>query len=458
MTMIDHLAQLIFNIYEAFTVALYVREGDRLTCLSATTFAKSFEQTKDIPIEGTLPGWVVKHGEPLVIPNFDKDESALGYYKNHEGIKSFLGYPTEGNGVIVVDSKKKYVFTDKEKKILKSFALMIEEELERTTKWQDREDVLEELSTEKRILDFFSQLNQSKISVPEVLSEALHISGGDFGFIGVEKRGKLNIQDVAGAGNYEEIRKECHPTESIASFVMEGGREMLLPLNSGYLREKPLFFPGEPLKARQFFGFPLVADDVAFGVVGFVALYDTQLKENAIGVLRNVSSLLALYYTSLWMKEHLERLKDFDPVTGALQFSVFLALLEKMIKRDDRFSLISVKLDDLTACNRAMGVEFTDNLLRKVLQVVKYCTGSKSFVTRKSGGHFYVAVKGNETFETRNMLKFLHHAISKSLSEEKLSDMGNKVEIAVANFPDDTRDLWKLFDKQKETKFRKIID
>ena len=78
--MIDRLSQLIFNIYEAFTVALYIREKDMLNCISSVTFARSFDQRRSIPIESTLPGWVIKHNAPLIIPNFDKDEDVLGYY------------------------------------------------------------------------------------------------------------------------------------------------------------------------------------------------------------------------------------------------------------------------------------------------------------------------------------------------------------------------------------------
>jgi GAF domain-containing protein len=129
--MIDRLSQLIFNIYEAFTVAVYIRERDMLNCLSSVTFARSFDQNKPIPIESTLAGWVIKHNAPLIIPNFDRDEDALGYYGSPEGIKSFMGYPLETEGVIIVDSKKKYVFTDKEKKILGSFASLIHEEIEK---------------------------------------------------------------------------------------------------------------------------------------------------------------------------------------------------------------------------------------------------------------------------------------------------------------------------------------
>ena len=457
MAIIDGLSQLIFNFYEAFTVAFYVKENDRLNCVSSMTFAKSFDKHKSIPIEGTLPGWVMKHNEALIIPNFDRDADALGYYGADEGIKSFMGYPMENNGVIIVDSKKKYVFTDKEKKHLSSIVSMIHEELEREKKSVERDEALEELYAEKRILGLFNELSLSKISLLEILREMLHLSGGDFCFIGMEKRGRLTIQDVAGSGEYEEIKKECHPGESIASMVMEGGREMFLPHSSGYLREKPLFFPGEPLKARQFFGFPLIADDVPFGVIGFVALYEPHLRESAIGTLRNLTSLLALYYTSLWMKENAERLKDFDPITGAIQFPVFLALIEKMAKRQDRFSLISVKLTSVSAYNRKMGIEQANNIIRKVFQVVKYYAGSQSFITRKGGGHFYIALKGSETFETRNTVKLLQLAISKSLSEEGLSSgTGNVVESTMTSFPGDTGDFWKLFETKEEKKAKKI--
>jgi len=456
--MIDGFSQLIFNIYEAFTVALYVRDDDRLNCLSSVTFAKSFDNRKSIPIEGTLPGWVIKHNAPLIIPNFDRDEGALGYYGSTEGIKSFMGYPMDTKGVIIVDSKKKYVFTDKEKKILGSFVSVIHEELEREKRTLNTEETIEELYAEKRILNLLSALNTSKMSIHGVLTEILGLSGGNFCFIGMEKKGRLVIQDVVGVEDTEAIKKECHPGESIASVVLEGGRELLLPHGSGYLREKPLFFPNEPLKAKQFFGFPLITEDTAFGVIGFVSLYDRELKENAIAALRNLSSLLSLYYTAQWMRGHLDRIKDFDPVTGAVQFPVFLSIVEKMAKKNERFSILCVKLGNIGLYNKRMGSEGTNDLLRRLCQVIRYCAGGKAFVTRKGGGRFFVLLKGGETFETRNMMKLLYHAIGKSLSEEGLSTGAGMIELGTASFPDDSSDLWELFDRIEEKKIRKFIE
>lgn len=352
--MIDRLSQLIFNIYEAFTVVLYMREKDMLNCISAVTFARSFDQKRPVPIESTLPGWVIKHNSPLIIPNFDKDEDVLGYYGGDEGIKSFMGYPMDTSGVIIVDSKKKYVFTDKEKKILASFASLIHEEMEREEKAAHAEETIDELFAERRIMNLLSALNTSKVSTPEVLSEILGLSGGSFCFIGTERKGRLAVQDVAGIASGDMVQKEC-PAGSIASLVLEGGHELLLPHDSAYLREKPVLFPNEPFKARQFFGFPLITEDTTFGVLGFISLNEIKLKESAIGALRNVSSLFSLYFTTQWMREHLDRIRDFDPVKGAVQFPVFLGGVESIERKKERFSIICVKLGKMELYKRRMG-------------------------------------------------------------------------------------------------------
>jgi GGDEF domain-containing protein len=452
MGMIDGFTNLIFNVYEAFTVALFIKHRENLKCVSHVSFANSFDKNKNVPVEGSLPGWVMKHNEPLIIPNFDKDESTLGYYGNPEGIKSFMGFPVENKGVIVVDSKKKWVFTDKEKKILKSFVTVIHEEIENERRFFDMEEKLDELNTERRILNLFNVLNQSKISVNEIFKECINLSRADFCFVGIERNEKMFVHDVIGTDNKEYIKKECPTGSSIASVVMEGGRELLLPHSSRFLSEKPLFFPGEMVKVKQFFGFPLIISDVTFGMVGFVSLSDNNLKDQTIGFLRNVSTLLSLYYSSLWMRENLEKLKDFEPVTDALQFPVFLEISDKIIKRSEKFSLLSIKLPGIKPCNKLMGLDFTNKLLKKVFHIIKNCTGTRAYIARKGGGHFCALLKDSDVNEVNGILRVLHYSIAKGLAEEKVDSIMNDVEIGISYFPEDSADIWGLLDKADHNK------
>jgi len=447
MGMIDRFTNLIFNVYEAFTVALFINHEDKLKCISYVSFSNSFNKNKYLPVEGSLPGWVMKHNEPLIIPNFDKDENTLGYYGNPEGIKSFMGFPIENKGVIVVDSKKKWVFTDKEKKILKSFVEVIHEEIENERRFFDMEEKLDELNNERRILNLFSVLSQSKISENEIFKECINLSHADFCFVGIEKNGKMFIHDVIGIDNGKYIKKECLPGSSIASVVMDGGRELLLPHSSRFLSEKPLFFPGEMVKVKQFFGFPLMINDMTFGMIGFVSSSDNKLKEQRIGFMRNVSTLFSLYYSSLWMRENLERLKDFEPVTDAIQFPVFLKISDKIIKKSETFSLLSIRLSGIKPCNKIMGIDFTNRLLKKIFHIIKNCTGTRAYIARKGGGHFCVLLRDSDVNETNGILRVLHYSITKGLAEEKVDNIMNEVEIGISYFPEDSVDIWGLLDK-----------
>lgn len=447
MTIIDGLCQVIFNTYEAFTAAIYVREGEMLHCLSSVTFAGSFDRNRDIPVEGSLPGWVIKHHETLIIPNFDKDEDALGYYGTTEGIKSFMGYPIEGEGIIVVDSKKKYVFTDKEKKILGGFGALIFQNLEQERRFQEMEERIEELSRDRRILHLFKELSQASVTVTDVLGECADFSGADFAFTAIEKGGKVALRDRYPGETGAVTGGEYPMGQSIASVVIEGGRELLLPHSSGFLRERPLLFQGETLRAKQFFGFPLTEGEQVFGLAGFGSTSATSLREHAIGSLREVSLLLSLYYAALLRKESSEKVMDLEPVTGALHFSAFLRILDSCVKAGEPFSLLSLKLTDLAEWNRKLGPDYTNRLLKKAFKVLRYCAGGKALIARKGGGHFYVLLRGNGILEVNNVLKVMGYTIRKSMAEEKwLEGLGN-LETGVARFPDDGNDLWDLLDR-----------
>lgn len=449
MSLIDSFSELIFNVCEAFTVALLLKDEERFRCLSSVTFARSFDRDRKIPIDATLPGWVLKHNEPLIIPNFDKDESTLGYYGAQEGIKSFMAYPLEAAGVIVVDSKKRYVFTDREKKLLGHFVSMIERELEREKRLQELEERNEELSAERRIIRSFLKPDLSEASLHEVLEECLLLCQGDLCFIGIERNGKLAIVDSAGASAKSLRLRECPMTGTVASMVLEGRKEFLLPHGSGYLREKPLLFSDEGPKARQFFGFPLLFDEEAFGLTGFVSLSDERLRDDVIGLLREISSLTSLYFVRNWTKGALERGQSIDPVTGVLLFAPFFKRVETWVREKKNFLLVSVKVAGFHAYYRLLGVEAADSVLRKIARGVEHCLGKTALLTKAGESHFYAVTRGSQTLEAANMARVLNYTILSAMSDTGIEAKG-ALQIGMAQFPEDGDSLWALLERADE--------
>jgi GGDEF domain-containing protein len=392
---------------------------------------------------------VLKHNEPLIIPNFDKDESTLGYYGSEEGIKSFMAYPLEAPGVIVVDSKKRYVFTDREKKLLGNFVSMIGKELEKEKRLQELEEKSEELVVERRIIRFFLKSGLSEVSLEEVLEECLALCRGDFCFVGVERNGKLVIVDCAGTEANNLRLKECPMTGTVASMVLEGRKEFLLPHGSGYLKEKPLLFSDDGMKAKQFFGFPLLFDEEAFGLAGFVSLSDVGLRDGVIGLLRDISSLLSLYFMRTWTKGTLERGKFVDPVTGALLFAPFFKKIEAWVQERKDFSLVSVKVPGFHVYNRLLGVEATDRVLRKIVQSVEQCLGKTALVTKAEVSHFYAVTRDPQALEAENMARVLNYTILSAMADSRIETKG-ALRIGVAEFPEDGESLWALLDRADE--------
>lgn len=446
MSTLDALVQLIFNVYEAFTVAVYLRQGDVLSCLSSYTFSRNFDQLRKIPVESSLAGWVVKHNEALIIPNFDKDEGTLGYYGATEDIKSFMGYPLEVPGVIVIDSKKKYVFTDKEKKILAHFVTIMHDEVEREKRLQEIEELNEEMLVERRIIDYFRHAGTREDSEERVLRECLSLAGGDLCFVGLEQEGGLAVTRAMGQSAGSILGKKCAMRGSVSSMVIERGLESLLPYKSGYLKDRPILFDGDALRARQFFGFPLIIDDIPYGLLGLVSLSETSLKEKSIGLLRDISLLFSLFLSASWLKRDRKRSRDLDPVTGALRYSTFCKKVEEWAKKGEQFSVVSVKIPRIEDYNRVAGVDFTDKLFQAVYQSIEYCIGKQAIITRSAGGQFFGAVEGMDPTDISNMLKILNYTITTNMPEGNRT-VRRLAQTGLAHCPQDGQDVWQLLER-----------
>jgi len=81
------------------------------------------DQTVIHPGQG-LVGWILRNQKPLLINNFDRKRSHLGYYEDNaeSKIKAFMGCPLPGGGALCLDSRRTYSFSDKDQKILDLFA------------------------------------------------------------------------------------------------------------------------------------------------------------------------------------------------------------------------------------------------------------------------------------------------------------------------------------------------
>jgi GAF domain-containing protein len=127
----DRILGILCSVLDAYSAVLFLPQPPSEGKESVHTIASSFslgdkiDLTAEIQEGRGMVGWLARNREPLLVSNFDKRKHNLGYYTGNEeaNIKAFMGCALPDNrGIICVDSKRQYSFSEKDQKILHLFA------------------------------------------------------------------------------------------------------------------------------------------------------------------------------------------------------------------------------------------------------------------------------------------------------------------------------------------------
>ncbi len=117
---------IICSVFDAYSATLFLPKegGNGCELVAAFSLGDSIAWGAQSAPDKGLVGWIYRNKQPIVLPNFEQRHNKLGYYENDEEskIKAFMGCPISTGGVLCVDSKRQYSFSDKDSKILQMFA------------------------------------------------------------------------------------------------------------------------------------------------------------------------------------------------------------------------------------------------------------------------------------------------------------------------------------------------
>ncbi len=131
-TLEQQLLDLFAGVFDAYSVVLFLpvqADGGDAECRLAAYFNLDSHVDHDCVIAAGqgLVGWIMANKKPLEIQNFNQvndGHNALLYYGavDEPGIKAFMGCPLPGGGVLCVDTKRQYSFSEREHKHLHMLA------------------------------------------------------------------------------------------------------------------------------------------------------------------------------------------------------------------------------------------------------------------------------------------------------------------------------------------------
>jgi hypothetical protein len=117
---------MVSNVMEAYTAALFTaadHQEKTLKIFSYRSFSKKIDKECQLaPGEGFV-SWVHREQKTVLVKHFNRSTTTLKFYLEDEEIKSLLAVPLpDKEGVLYVDSKKSYLFTEEKEKICHQLA------------------------------------------------------------------------------------------------------------------------------------------------------------------------------------------------------------------------------------------------------------------------------------------------------------------------------------------------
>ena len=284
---LKELIQLIGNVTEAFTVALFLYNPshDRLFLNCYHTLSLQINPRISLQPGDSLIGWVAKNKQPVNIAQFDRDTRNLKLYLKDEGIKSFLAVPVGDEGVLCVDSKRNYVFTEKNQKILLGFAQVIL----RTLRAQE---IYYHEARQDRILRFLflvQALSQEKHRLQEYYQKILNsfrmFSQTDSAFLTLLPRKEDRYSIVASEGKlFAPLKKTSIPVEmGLTGWVIREKKPLVRREMKPKNHKSYVFYPDDPCGSfRSYIGLPLHFYKKLYGVPTLIGYQENHWEEEEI--------------------------------------------------------------------------------------------------------------------------------------------------------------------------------
>jgi len=128
----QEIVELTSNTLEAFTTAFFLVRNNKLALVAHHSLSSHMISPLALNLEaGGILSLILEKGA-FIANHMDREAYEIPYYDQEEEIKAFMGVQVgNGKGILCVDTKRRYSFTEKHQKLLQQFSLLMERLMER---------------------------------------------------------------------------------------------------------------------------------------------------------------------------------------------------------------------------------------------------------------------------------------------------------------------------------------
>lgn len=456
------LVDLCLNNLDGFSVVLFSADkvGGPLRLRAYRSLSSHIDSETVIHPGDGLIGWVYKNNQPVNVDQVAFESDRLLFYTRDEEIKSFMAVPLpEICGVLAVDSKQRYIFTDKSTKLLLQFAQSISRLAQRLfgkpaprkMTGEGKDGSMGAAPPENEIcalwqgLEFcLSHSDHEGGGLESALELIRRFSGLSWAFLTVIRTGDNRHYHLAAAS--ENAPDNLPGRFALASGLAGWVHTKLKPLSIDRLKADShnsfIFQKNEPIKGfRSFYGWPVMYNDQPRGALILAGAEGETLDPALTEVMECVADRLAAQFHMDRLILKVMELDKIDAQTGLAHRGHFLDSLTQMMEvadlQKEGVDLYILAVTGLGAYTAEYGHRAGGSLLKSIAGQLKADLKKSWRLGHVSYGVFALAAPETDSAEARGRIaKF-----KKSLEDWPLPDVSGRADLglypAMANYPGD---------------------
>ncbi len=461
-TILRHLIELIGNVADAYTTALFTTEPgeNNLVMFEHFTLSQNLDRGAKISLGKGPVGLAAQTRKTQLIENFDQSTRFLGIYKKDEELKSFIAIPViygDQVAVLAVDTKERYRFSVKLQKVLTQFAQQIAWNLQPQTPGSPAsKPFLREIKSYCRFLaespDRSSVANRlTKIPATLIPCTAIAV----IWFEENQPEGRI----IGHKGFAHDLSKNrVYFGKGLVGSCAKNRSPLLLQIHEG--RKTILFSEDEksedlkciatlPIQHNEsFYGVLLIGSAEPNGVT------PADLEKLELIVSAAASAIFCTDTKDRWIYD-----KNLDPITGVPNYRFLkehhLAVSEEIFKPNRSVFFLTFQISNLAELYEIHGVERGDAYLKQMMAVFSKVVPSPKFVFRLSEAGFLILLMDRDSKEVDQLKSKLKHLLEHNPININGVAMEAETDWGISSYPREERELFSLIHLSRSRLTRK---
>lgn len=446
---IDMFLETLSDTFVARAAAFYMG-GSRMEIQSVVPADESDEFHRELGMGEGIIGKVHQSQSTILVKSINDIAENIDYLKDPKNVKSFLGTPVfydkKPIGVLFVDSRAEDSFGESDKKLIESFAVLLEKtisQLDSTFNFHNRLGYLSELYRYFLLVQRSKRIEEVINLTASIIKKLVNSDAVTISLLIENKTDTLKIVQSEGKRDRFVVGIEYPVEGGLNGLVIKKNSMIMVPEieEEGYF--KPRFVSDEKTNREyhSYLGAPISIGDEVIGVIGMDSKTPAKFSETDKAILTSVGGMAGHVLSRLnLMREKTSNLLT-DSLTDLPNLKHFKSIVTNQILRDKRyegrFSVLIIDVIKMDRINKKHGRKAGDAILNFIGQYLRESTRISDTKARYGGDELGMILLGT----SQKSASEIAGRIKKDL-EKRVFDYNNEfitfnVGIGLSSFPDD---------------------